>query len=128
MFPQLIPYSDYAILLLRLMVALVYVASGWADLMNPAERAKGLGLGKGLTLFIGAAEVAGGLGIAFGVLTQLAAMGLILIMFGAMDRKIRVWKTGFWGEKNDGWQYDLNFILMLVVIITTNGGRFVLWK
>lgn len=128
MFPQLMHYSDYAILLLRLMVALVYVASGWADLMKPAERAKGLGLSKGLTVFIGAAEIAGGLGVAFGVLTQLAAMGLILIMFGALDRKIRVWKTGFWGEKNDGWQYDLNFILMLLVIITTNGGRFILWK
>jgi putative oxidoreductase len=127
-FPQLTHYSDYAILLLRLMVALVYVASGWADLMKPAERGKGLGLSTGLTIFIGAAEVAGGLGIAFGVLTQLAAFGLIVIMLGAMDRKIRVWKTGFWGEKNDGWQYDLNFILMLLVIITTNGGRFILWK
>jgi len=128
MFPQLAQFSDYAILLLRLMVALVYVASGWADLRKPAERAKGLGLSAGLTVFIGAAEVAGGLGIAFGVLTQLAAMGLIVIMLGAIDRKVRVWKTGFWGEKNDGWQYDLNFILMLMVIITTNGGRFVLWK
>lgn len=128
MFPQLLHYSDYAILLLRLMVAFVYLASGWADFQSPAERAKSLGLSKGLTLFIGAAEIAGGLGIAFGVLTQLAAMGLVLIMFGAMDRKIRVWKTGFWGEKNDGWQYDLNFILMLLVIITTNGGRFTLWK
>lgn len=128
MFPLLTHYSDYAILLLRLMVALVYVASGWADLMKPAERAKGLGLNKPLTIFIGAAEIAGGLGVAFGVLTQLAAMGLILIMFGAVDRKIRVWKTGFWGEKNDGWQYDLNFILMLLVIIATNGGRFILWK
>jgi putative oxidoreductase len=128
MFPQLTQYADYAILLLRLMVALVYVASGWYDLMKPAERAKGLGLSKGFTIFIGVAEIAGGLGVAFGVLTQLASIGLILIMLGAMDRKIRVWKTGFWGEKNDGWQYDLNFILMLLVIITTNGGRFVLWK
>jgi putative oxidoreductase len=127
-FPQLTHFADYAILLLRLMVALVYVASGWTDLMKPAQRGKDLGLSKGLTIFVGAAEVAGGLGIAFGVLTQLAAIGLIFIMLGAIDRKIRVWKTGFWGEKNDGWQYDLNFVLMLILIITTNGGRFILWK
>ncbi|PYX35099.1 MAG: hypothetical protein DMG73_04250 [Acidobacteria bacterium] len=56
-------------------------------------------MSKGLTIFLGAAELAGGLGVAFGVLPQLAAMGLILIMLGAIQKKIFVWHTGFWGEK-----------------------------
>jgi putative oxidoreductase len=52
------------------------------------------------TRFLGVAEVLGALGVAFGGLVLLAAAGLILIMFGAMQRKIFAWHTGFWGEKN----------------------------
>ena len=64
----------------------------------------------------------------FGVLTQLAAMGLILIMLGAIQRKMFVWVTGFWGKNNSGWSYDLLFVVMNLVIISTGGGRFVLLK
>jgi putative oxidoreductase len=128
MFPQLTRFADCGILLLRLMVGLVFVDSGWNDLTKPDERGKDLGLSKGFTIVLGLAEVAGGLGVAFGVLTQLAAIGLILVMLGAIDRKIRVWKIGFWGGKTYGWHYDLMFVLMNIAIITTNGGRFVLWK
>jgi putative oxidoreductase len=70
--------------------------------------------------------VAGALGIAFGVLTQWAALGLILIMLGAIGTKIFVWKTGFWGEKSSGWNYELVFISMLMVIACLDGGRWVL--
>jgi putative oxidoreductase len=42
-------------------------------------------------------------GVAFGVFTQLAATGLILVMLGAIQKKIFVWQTGFWGEKTYGW-------------------------
>jgi putative oxidoreductase len=80
----------------------------------------------GLTRFLGLAELAGGLGVAFGMLTQLAALGLILIMLGAIQKKILVWKTGFWGKASDGWHYDLLFVAMCLVIATTGGGRYVL--
>src|SRR5207245_11115567 len=82
----------------------------------------------GLTVLLGIAELACGLGVAFGVLTQLAAIGLILIMLGAIHRKIFVWHTGFWGEKASGWHYDLIFVVMSLVILFTYGGRWVLWK
>ena len=55
-------------------------------------------MSKGFTIFLAAAEVAGSLGVIFGVLTQLASVGLILIMLGAIQKKIFVWRTGFWGE------------------------------
>jgi putative oxidoreductase len=48
-------------------------------LRNPEDRGKSIGMGKGLTMFRGTAEVAGRLGVMFGVLTQLAALGLLLI-------------------------------------------------
>jgi putative oxidoreductase len=108
------------------MVGLVFITSGYRDLKDTAARAKGLEMPKPVTIFLGIAEIAGGLGVAVGVLTQLAALGLILIMFGAIQKKIFAWHTGFWGEKASGWHYDLLFVLMNLVIAFTNGGTYVL--
>jgi putative oxidoreductase len=113
---------------MRLMIGLVFVASGYSHLKDPAARSKSIGMGKGFTIFLGIAEVAGGLGVAFGVLTQLAASGLILIILGAIQKKIFAWHTGFWGEKASGWHYDLLFVVMNLVILFTNGGAYVLWR
>src|SRR5216683_2876752 len=126
MFPQLTQFTDLSLLLLRLMVAAVFVTSGWTDIKDPKERAKSIGMNWAFVVFLGVAELAGGLGIAFGVLTQLAAIGLILIMLGAIQKKIFVWHTGFWGEKASGWHYDLLFVVMNLVILFTNGGAYVL--
>jgi putative oxidoreductase len=127
MFP-LARFTDLGLLLLRLMVGLVFVTSGYSHLKDPAERAKSIGMSKGFTIFLGIAEVAGGLGVAAGVLTQLAAFGLILIMSGAIQKKIFAWKTGFWGEKGSGWHYDLTFVLINLVIAFTDGGAYVLMR
>src|SRR5579862_6613240 len=126
MFPQLSRFTDLGLLLLRLMVGLVFVTSGYSHVKDPAERSKSIGMSKGFTIFLGIGEVAGGLGVAAGVLTQLAAFGLILIMLGAIQRKIFVWHTGFWGEKSFGWHYDLMFVLINLVIAFTDGGAYVL--
>jgi len=128
MFPQLARFTDLGILLLRLMVALVFVTSGYNHLKNLEAHAKSIEMSKGFTIFLGIAEVAGGLGVAVGVLTQLAAFGLILIMLGAIQKKIFVWHTGFWGEKTYGWHYDLMFVLINLVIAFTNGGNYALMR
>jgi putative oxidoreductase len=70
--------------------------------------------------------MAGALGAASGVLIQPAAIGLILVMLGAIQKKIFVWKTGFWGEKASGWHYDLMLAAMNLVLLTLGGGRLVL--
>jgi putative oxidoreductase len=128
MFPQLLAFADLGFLLLRLMVAVVFVTSGWGHVTKLDERSRSIGMSKAFTLFLGVAELAGGLGVAFGVLTQLAAIGLILVMLGAIYMKMFVWHTGFWGEKVSGWHYDLLFVVMNLVIVFTDGGRFVLMK
>jgi len=113
-------------LLMRLLVGAVFVTSGLSHIKDPVARGKSIGLPPGITRLLGIAEVAGGLGVAFGILTQLAAIGLILVMLGAIRKKIFVWHTGFWGKSGtDGWHYELLFVVMCLVIATTNGGRFV---
>jgi putative oxidoreductase len=119
-------YADWSLLLLRLMVALVFGTSGFSHLKSPKQRAESIGMNVGFTIFLGLAEVAGALGLAFGLLTQWAALGLILVMGGAIYKKIVEWKTGFWGDKSSGWHYDLLFVIMNLVILCTGGGRIAL--
>lgn len=118
----------WVLLLMRAMVGALFITSGGSHITKTNERAESIGMSVAFTRFLGIAEFAGGLGVVFGVLTQLAAFGLILVMGGAIYKKIAVWHTGFWGEKSSGWHYDLMIILMNLVIIVTNGGPLVLLK
>jgi putative oxidoreductase len=124
--PGALQFAHWSLFLLRLMVAVVFGASGFSHLKNPRERAKSIEMSVGFTVFLGAAELAGAIGLAVGVLTQWAAIGLILLMLGAIQKKIMVWKTGFWGEKSMGWHYDLMLVVMNLVILCTGGGRIAL--
>ncbi|MDW5267570.1 MULTISPECIES: DoxX family protein [Acidobacteriaceae] len=128
MFPQLAHFTDLGLLLLRLMVGLVFITSGYGHLKDPEARSKSIEMSKGFTIFLGIAEVAGSLGVTFGVLTQLAAFGLIFLMLGAIEKKIFSWHIGFWGQTTYGWHYDLMFILINLVIAFTDGGHYVLLK
>ena len=124
LFPELARFTNVALLLMRVMVGIVFITSGWKHLRDPEGRSKDVGLSKGGTIFLGAAELVGGLGVMFGALTQIAAIGLILIMLGAIQKKIFVWHTGFWGKSGtNGWSYDTMFVVMNLVILTTGGGN-----
>ena len=122
-FPQLARFTDVALLPLRIMIGLVFITSGWKHLKDPDKRSKDIAMNKGFTIFLGAAELAGSLGVMFGVLAQLAAAGLILIMLGAIQKKMFIWHTGFWGSSEaNGWSYDTMLVAMNLVIVTTDGG------
>ncbi len=125
--PQLAQLTDIALLLLRLMVGIVFITSGYKHLKDPETRSKDIGKSKSFTIFLGAAELAGGLGVISGVLAQLAAIGLILVMLGAIQKKIFTWHTGFWGKSGtNGWSYDTMLVVMNLVIVTTGGGNLTL--
>jgi putative oxidoreductase len=126
--PELSRLTDPALLFMRLLVGWVFLWSGYHHARDPVARGKSIGLSPGITRFLGVAEMAGGLGVALGVLPQLAALGLILVMLGAIQKKIFVWHTGFWGKSSDGWHYDLLFVAMCLVIAATGGGRYVLLR
>ena len=125
--PWLLQFSDLALLLMRVLVGWVFMTSGWSHAKDPVARGKSIEMSPGFTRFLGIAELAGGLGVAVGVLPQLAALGLILISLGAIQKKIFAWHTGFWGKHSDGWHYDLLFVVMCLVIATTGGGRYVVY-
>ncbi len=94
---HLMQFTDIGLLLLRLMVGVVFFTSGWNTLKDPDARSKNIEMNKPFTIFL-----------------------------GAIWKKIAAWHTGFWGENAAGWHYDLMLILMNVVIVAADGGRYVL--
>jgi putative oxidoreductase len=125
LFPRLLEYSDIVLLAMRCMIAAVFITSGWSKVSNPVAKGKQNGLTPGMARFLGLAEVAGGLGVLTGVLAQLAAIGLIIVMLGAIKKKIVDWHTGFWGKEGQGWHYEVIFLIMNLMVVTTGGGRYV---
>jgi putative oxidoreductase len=126
--PGLIRFLPAGLVFLRLVIAVIFIDSGWSDVKSPEDRAKSIGQSKGFTVFLGVAEILGGLGVGLGVLAQPAAAGLILVMLGAICKKIFVWRIGFWGGESYGWHYDLMLIAMNLIVLFTNGGPYVVTK
>ena len=73
-FPALLKFGDVGLLLLRLMVAVVFFASGVNHLKDPVARSHSIGMSRRFTVFLGTAELLGSTGVALGILTQLAAI------------------------------------------------------
>jgi len=119
------PY-DFAALALRLVISIDFVTGGLNSVKDPVGRGKQNGVPPAFMAFIGAAELAGGAGLIFGVLANWAALGLILIMLGAMEKKVFVWHTGFWGKDGFGWHYDLKLATMNLVIALAGPGHIAL--
>ena len=126
LFPQLLRFSDLALLCLRLIVAAVFFESGRRHAGDPVGRAASIGLSPGVTRVLGLAEMAAALSVALGVFTQVGALVLMMVMLGAIQKKVFVWHIGFWGENTYGWHYDLTYLIANLVILTTAGGRLVL--
>ena len=125
-FPQLLSLQDVALLVLRLVVAIVFGASGYFHLTDPVGRSKSIEMSPAFTVGLGASEALASAGLVTGILIQPAALGLILLGLGAIQKKAMTWKTGFWGEKASGWHYDLMLLAMNLVILTTAGGGLVI--
>src|ERR1700729_3059703 len=126
-FPQLARVTDVALLLVRLMVGIVFATSGLKHLKDPEARSKDIGMSKSFTIFLGSAELAGGLGVISGVLTHHATIGLILVMLGAIQNERPTWHTGFWSKSGtDGWSYEAMLFVVNLVVVTPAGGNLIL--
>jgi putative oxidoreductase len=100
--PQALRFGDVALLCLRLIVAAVFLESGPRHAGDPVGRAASIGLSPGLTRILGWVEMRAALGVAAGVFTQAAALLLMLVMLGAIQKKVFTWHIGFWASRPKG--------------------------
>lgn len=105
MFPTLLAWSPWGLLALRLAVGFVFLPHGLGKLKNPKAMAQGMGWSTAAGAFLGFVETASALLLIVGLLTQLAALLLAVVMIGALYYKIVKWHKKFMGE--NGWELDL---------------------
>lgn len=119
-------YGDFALLALRIAVGAIFLVHGkgkrgmWKA--RPSEQMPAGMLN--LMRFLSIAETLGGLAVLAGFLTPLAALGLGVIMLGAIKMKIVKWKMPFTAMDKVGWEFDLILLAACAVLLVLGGGVF----
>lgn len=114
--------TAYALLFLRIIIAVIFFSSGRSHAQHPVERGKSIGMPSNVTKILGIVEIIAAFSIALGIFTQIGALLLMGVMAGAIQKKVFVWDTKFYEDKGYGWHYDLLLLLGLLVIFSTAGG------
>ena len=127
-FASLHHFSDVALLLLRLALGSVFLVHGlpkrhlWKAQPSPQMPA---GMLRNLRI-LSIAEPAGALGLIFGFLTQLAALGLCVSMLGALDFLITKVHRKFKEEHAPGWEFEFLLLVIAISLAILGGGKYAL--
>jgi putative oxidoreductase len=119
-------FPDLPLLLMRLVMALVFIIAARNKLKDVPGFAKGNDLPVPVAWLTVFAEFAAGVGLALGILPQAAALIVMLVMTGSMFSHIVKWKSKYWAASG-GWEYDLMLFTMASVILVTGGGDIALY-
>lgn len=112
----------WALLLLRVVVGIVFVTSGWSHARKPRERSKSIEMPAWFTAVLGWTETLAGVALICGLYPQVAAALLFAVMLGALGMKVFRWRKGFFEEEGFGWHYDLLLAAACLVFISASGG------
>ncbi len=127
-FASLHRFSDVALLLLRLALGTVFLVHGlpkrhlWKAQPSPQMPA---GMLRNLRI-LSIAEPAGALGLIFGFLTQLAALGLCVSMLGALQFLITQVHRKFKEAQAPGWEFELMLLVIAISLAILGGGKYAL--
>lgn len=128
--PDLPAAVDLGLLVLRVLIGVTFAAHGFQKLFGwfggggPEGTAKwfrslGFGDGKVATFMAGVSEIAGGLGLAVGLFTPLAAAAIVGTMTTAAY--VNNADNGFWSAKK-GWETNWYLIVVAVAVALTGPG------
>ena len=109
LFPQLLEFNDFGLLLLRVSVGVIFIYHGWPKIKNAKDLASTIGLPGGTVsvLILGLVELLSGAGLILGIYVQLAAFFLAIVMLGALYMKKMKWHAPFSAHDKMGWEFDL---------------------
>ena|SRR3989344_7052404 len=118
----LLPFGDYGLLVLRLMVAAIFAAHGWPKLKNLKTTQQNFGMmgfkpGWLWGTVVALLESAGSVLLIIGLGTQLLAFLLAIQMLVAT-----VWKIKTGNKFVSGYELDLLLVACLLALATSGGG------
>jgi len=117
-------YPDIALLALRIGLGIIFIAHGWQKIKNPAAWAKMMNLPLIIGFLVAVGEFFGGLGILFGLLTQIAALGPLLVMLGALYYHIFKWGQPFVTVEGKGYEFPFMLLLVALALALLGGGAY----
>ncbi len=114
-------YRDIAFLILRLVIAVIFIYHALPKLKNASGMSQMMGMPASMIFMLGLVESVSSLGMIFGVYIQIAAFLLAMVMVGAIYFKIAKWHVPFGAMDKTGWEFDL-ILLAANIFILVNGG------
>ncbi len=115
------PYSDVALLLLRLSLGAIFIYHGMAK----------WGADSGLMQVLSFVEPIAGLVILLGVVSEIGAFALAVVMIGAIYMKMTGFGqtalniTGTFAKQGGtGWEFDLILLAGCLIVLTMGAGKY----
>ena len=117
--------KEFAPLFLRIGLGAIFIYHGYGKIFSEGTNLGSAwnpsGLPAIVQILVAWGEFIGGWAILIGVLTEIASLGIIIIMLGAIF--LVHGKNGF-GMSNGGFEYNFVLIMMCLALIGTGPGRF----
>lgn len=119
-------WSGLALLLLRLVMGIAFVLHGWPKIQNPLGWMNAMG-GSSVPAFLQAlaaiAEFGGGIGIILGLLTPIAALGLVCQMIGALVLVHLPQGHAFVSQGGPSYELPLIYLVIAISLIALGPGK-----
>lgn len=115
-------FSDVSFLILRLVIAAIFIYHALPKLKNASGMSQMMGTSAGMVFMLGMVETVSSLGLIFGVYIQIAAFLLAMVMVGAIYFKIAKWRVPFGAMDKTGWEFDLILLAANIFLLVNGGG------
>lgn len=128
MFDFIVPilFQDVALLMVRILLAVTFLAEARIKFRNMKAFSKNDGVPIPVGYAVATAELAAALAMLTGVLAQWAGIGLVLLMCATICLHIFKWHSPYWANKK-GWEYDLLMLVLAAVVVVFGAGQFVVF-
>ncbi|MDP3992018.1 MAG: DoxX family protein [Nanoarchaeota archaeon] len=114
--------GNIGLLVLRVFVGIIFVYHGMPKIRMPAHHGGLMGKSGSFTFLLGLVEFLSGLALILGLYTEIAALFVIVIMFGALFHKWFKWKVPFSAMDKMGWEFDLILLGAAIALLFTGAG------
>lgn len=114
---------DIALLLIRIIVGITFILGAQNKSKNIRKFAKGNGIPVPMAVVVTFGELFAGLGVLLGILPQIVAAGLMLLMLNTISIHVFKWHSSYWASKG-GWEYDLMLFAFASIIFILGAGQF----
>ncbi len=119
---ELNQFSDISFLVLRLVIAAIFIYHAVPKLKGAKMMSQAMGMPAGMIFMLGGIEFLSSLGMIFGVYVQIAAFLLGMAMIGAIYFKTAKWHIPFGATDKTGWEFDLILLAASIILLVNGGG------